>query len=334
MLTRTRRNFREWRQSRPFWAGLFVLMAAVLIMAPPFATFRLGNLILSISTIGGVSALFIGVLLIAATAALWWWPRYRLPAGGGSVLLALVGVVTSNLGGFVLGTVLGIVGGALALAWTDQPRPDQASIHRHHRCGNDIGQNWWWLTPKAKPSKASRVKRTVSAILVLAGVLSQAVGGWQPARADAAPATPRSQVFTLTSSKLELKGLTFTGVVDTPVDGTATQVLRFTANGLVIANLALTATVLDGHPLMITAAAGRDSTSTGFSELLIKRLRGNVALFGALAIPVDFSPGNPLLEVARPILNNIDLTFTDVNALTAEIRLAQLTIPGSTSVVS
>ncbi len=38
------------------------------------------------------------------------------------VLLALVSLITSDLGGFLIGMLLAIVGGSLGFAWTDDPR--------------------------------------------------------------------------------------------------------------------------------------------------------------------------------------------------------------------
>jgi len=39
------------------------------------------------------------------------------------VLLSLIALVTANFGGFLLGTLLGLIGGAACVAWSDPPRP-------------------------------------------------------------------------------------------------------------------------------------------------------------------------------------------------------------------
>ncbi|GGM44264.1 hypothetical protein GCM10012275_14120 [Longimycelium tulufanense] len=114
-------RFRDWRQGRPFWAGLLVALGALALLYLPFGTIKLGELIISISTVGGVSSLLIGFVMLAAAVSLWVRPQYRLVAGISTILLSLAAVVTANLGGFLIATVLGIVGGALALAWTDKP---------------------------------------------------------------------------------------------------------------------------------------------------------------------------------------------------------------------
>ncbi|SHE76337.1 DUF6114 domain-containing protein [Streptoalloteichus hindustanus] len=114
--------FRRWRRGRPFGAGLLVGLGGVVVLAPPYATFRFGDVMIAINTIGGVSSLLIGVLLLVAAGSLWLRPQFRLAAGLAAMVLSLVAVVAANLGGFLVGTLLGVLGAALALAWTDAPR--------------------------------------------------------------------------------------------------------------------------------------------------------------------------------------------------------------------
>lgn len=122
MLLRIWRGFTAWRRGRPFWAGLFVAGGALIILFPPFVGVKLGDMVISIKTIGGVSALLIGALLAICAAALWLQPQFRLASGLVAVLLSLVALVVTNLGGFLVGTILSLLGGALAVAWTDEPK--------------------------------------------------------------------------------------------------------------------------------------------------------------------------------------------------------------------
>ncbi|MFI6096825.1 DUF6114 domain-containing protein [Lentzea sp. NPDC051213] len=122
MLLRIWRGFTAWRRGRPFWAGLFVAAGAFIILFPPFVGVKLGDMVISIKTIGGVSALLIGTLLAICAVSLWLQPKFRLAAGIVTVLLSLVALVVTNLGGFLLGTILSLLGGALAVAWTDEPK--------------------------------------------------------------------------------------------------------------------------------------------------------------------------------------------------------------------
>ncbi|WP_394616014.1 DUF6114 domain-containing protein [Lentzea sp. JNUCC 0626] len=122
MLLRAWRGFTAWRRGRPFWAGLFVAGGALIILFPPFVGVKLGDMVISIQTLGGVSALLIGALLAICAATLWLQPKFRLAAGIVTVLLSLVALVVTNLGGFLVGTILSLLGGALAVAWTDEPK--------------------------------------------------------------------------------------------------------------------------------------------------------------------------------------------------------------------
>jgi peptidoglycan/LPS O-acetylase OafA/YrhL len=122
VLLRFWRAFTAWRRGRPFWAGLFVAIGALIITFPPYATLKFGDMVVSIQTLGGVSALLIGVLLAICAVSLWTTPKFRLAAGIVTVLLSLVAIVVTNLGGFIFGTLFSLLGGALAVAWTDAPK--------------------------------------------------------------------------------------------------------------------------------------------------------------------------------------------------------------------
>lgn len=127
MLLRFWRGFTAWRRGRPFWAGLFVAIGALIILIPPYANLKLGDMVISIQTLGGVSALLIGSLLAVCAVSLWVAPKFRLAAGIVTVLLSLVALVVTNLGGFIFGTLFCLLGGALAVAWTNEPKkPKQA----------------------------------------------------------------------------------------------------------------------------------------------------------------------------------------------------------------
>lgn len=115
--------FRQWRRSRPFWAGMFTLLAGLIVLFPPFASLKFGDVVVSLNTLGGVSALVIGVVLLTCAASFWTRPQFRKPAGIVTLLLSLVAIVTANLGSMLIGTLLGIIGAALGFAWTPQQRP-------------------------------------------------------------------------------------------------------------------------------------------------------------------------------------------------------------------
>ncbi|WP_405684481.1 DUF6114 domain-containing protein [Streptomyces sp. NBC_00057] len=112
-----RRRFRTWRGNRPFWAGLFTMVGGVPIAYFPYANMHLGNLTLAMSTTAGAGSLIIGVLLITLGLTMWFHHIVRVFAGVAAILLALISIPVANIGGFVMGFLFALLGGALSLSW-------------------------------------------------------------------------------------------------------------------------------------------------------------------------------------------------------------------------
>ncbi|PKV87963.1 DUF6114 domain-containing protein [Streptomyces sp. TLI_146] len=112
-----RLRFRAWRGRRPFWAGLFTIAGGVPIMYFPYANMHLGNITLAMSTTAGAGSLIIGVLLVTLGVTMWFHHIVRVFAGIAAILLALISLPVANFGGFVIGFLFALFGGALAVAW-------------------------------------------------------------------------------------------------------------------------------------------------------------------------------------------------------------------------
>ncbi len=112
-----KRKFRAWRGTRPFWAGLFVILGGLPIAYFPYAHLQIGHLTLAMSTTAGAGSLIIGVLLVVLGVSLWFQKHVRTFAGVAAILLALVSIPVSNLGGFLIGFLFALVGGAMAVSW-------------------------------------------------------------------------------------------------------------------------------------------------------------------------------------------------------------------------
>lgn len=112
-----RQAFRAWRRTRPFWAGVLVLLAAAPIIYFPYFNVSLGALSVAMSTTAGAGSLIIGLTLIVLGGLLWFQPIIRFFAGCVAVFLGVLSLPISNFGGFFAGTVLAATGGLLALAW-------------------------------------------------------------------------------------------------------------------------------------------------------------------------------------------------------------------------
>ncbi|WP_030621310.1 DUF6114 domain-containing protein [Streptomyces sclerotialus] len=114
---RQRRSFRVWRGQRPYWAGLLTLLAGIPIMYIPYANLTIGSLTVRMATTAGAGSLIIGVLLVVLGLTMWFQPASRVFAGVAAILLSLVSLVVSNFGAFLIGFLLGLIGGALAVSW-------------------------------------------------------------------------------------------------------------------------------------------------------------------------------------------------------------------------
>ncbi|MFD6532543.1 DUF6114 domain-containing protein [Streptomyces sp. NPDC060184] len=124
-LTTSRRGFRSWRGSRPFWAGLFTMAGGIPIAYFPYANMHLGNVTLAMSTTAGAGSLIIGVLLVTLGLTMWFHHIVRVFAGVAAILLGLISIPVANFGGFVMGFVLALLGGALSVSWAPgQPQTD------------------------------------------------------------------------------------------------------------------------------------------------------------------------------------------------------------------
>ncbi|WP_372495695.1 DUF6114 domain-containing protein [Kitasatospora humi] len=122
-----RRTFKEWRGARPFWGGLLVFLGGGEILftekMPLPVILHIGMQGLAGFLVPSVMALC-GLLLIFS-------PGQRLFYSVLSVLLTLASWVTSNLGGFFIGLLLGLIGSILAFGWL----PNQPARRRLLRRG-------------------------------------------------------------------------------------------------------------------------------------------------------------------------------------------------------
>lgn len=124
---RIRRPFRRWRRGRPFFAGLSIALAGLDIYYWPHSS--VGKM-LSMG-LPGISSIFISVFLVIFALTVWFYPTYRVFSGIAAIMLALLSLVATNLGGFFIGFLCGMLGGAFAVAWT--PRAEYTAETRRQR---------------------------------------------------------------------------------------------------------------------------------------------------------------------------------------------------------
>ncbi|MCH6162007.1 DUF6114 domain-containing protein [Streptomyces marispadix] len=125
---------RNWRRRRPFWAGLLLMASGAELIAVPLSPF---GVLVSLG-VGGIAAMAIGLALILAGGFLWAAPHARAYVSLNALLLSVLSFAATNLGGFVLGTALGIAGSAMGFGWT--PGPDAARKYASDTgCSRDAG---------------------------------------------------------------------------------------------------------------------------------------------------------------------------------------------------
>jgi hypothetical protein len=117
------RAFRDWRRSRPFWGGLLLLLAGVeLIAIPLLSVLAHGSVKVVIYIgIGGVFGVLIGGLLVACGLLTWFHPVQHVFYAIAGALLALGSFIATNLGGFFIGMLFGVIGASLSFGWTPGP---------------------------------------------------------------------------------------------------------------------------------------------------------------------------------------------------------------------
>ncbi|MFI6447185.1 DUF6114 domain-containing protein [Kitasatospora sp. NPDC050543] len=118
--------WRGWRGRRPFWGGTLVLLGGAEILftlrAPLPVVLHIG--------MQGLAGYLVPGLMVICGALILLNPTQRLFYSLLSVLLALGSWLTSNLGGFLLGMLLGLAGGCLTFGWLPDQPPRRRLLRR------------------------------------------------------------------------------------------------------------------------------------------------------------------------------------------------------------
>lgn len=112
---RGRRRFRRWRRERPFWGGLFLMLGGAQLFLS--TQLSLGDIEISFGPEGFLAVLLPLVLLLCGVL-LWVTPQHRHFYSIIGTVTAVYSLLGLNLGGWFLGMLFGIIGGALGFSWT------------------------------------------------------------------------------------------------------------------------------------------------------------------------------------------------------------------------
>jgi hypothetical protein len=132
---RFRLGFRAWRHRRPFWGGTLVVLGGGEILftykAPLPVVLHFG--------LYGLAGILVPAMLVLVGAMILGDPAHRTFYAVLAVLAALGTWLTSNLGGFIIGMLLGVLGGSLAFGWQVGERPPSRRRRRRELRGGADG---------------------------------------------------------------------------------------------------------------------------------------------------------------------------------------------------
>ncbi|MFZ3468987.1 DUF6114 domain-containing protein [Streptomyces sp. 4.24] len=297
-----RRRLRAWRRTRPFWGGLLVILGGTELLLVPLSPL---TVLVSLG-LGGIAAIGIGIALIAAGAFLWLLPQARAYVSIHALLLSVLSFVATNLGGFLLGMLLGIAGSALAFGWTPLPDPEAAEEGAPYLPSLDGSGPRTLAAALPVVLLASLVAGAGAPRAEAAGTAREAPAARAARAAPEAPASPEAPAApaaptaartppTVTTSLFAPQGFTFAGVTHVP-----------TADGpLKVLVLRMRAATLTDYRLR--TRDGRDEYGLAARRL---DLRGDVTLYltrfsGCIEglLCVTFSPdGLPAPPVIPPFV--------------------------------
>lgn len=123
-----RRDFRPWRKQRPFVGGVLVALAGLeMLLSGPIKLDQLGmNVVLqfgvegSQATILPLALILLGILSIAQ-------PVHRIFYGVIALVISVYSIAGVNLGGWVVGFLLGVVGGVVVVSWAPPEEDAEAA---------------------------------------------------------------------------------------------------------------------------------------------------------------------------------------------------------------
>lgn len=108
------RAVRRFMRTRPFWGAIILAFGGWFVLKPVVGSTAM---VLELG-VGGVSGYILGGGMIAAAAVAMVLPKQRHFPAIIAMMLSVASLPLANLGGWIIGMFLGIVGSGLVFAWT------------------------------------------------------------------------------------------------------------------------------------------------------------------------------------------------------------------------
>ncbi|MEH7096256.1 DUF6114 domain-containing protein [Neobacillus vireti] len=119
-----RERFKKWRARRPFWGATLCSLSGLIILYVPAQLYELaagpGSMLFTGFFFGGLT-LLMGVLSYVM-------PKLSTLLGILAIFASVLSILGA-LGGLLIGTILGIIGGAILIAW----KPELAANHSNQK---------------------------------------------------------------------------------------------------------------------------------------------------------------------------------------------------------
>lgn len=122
-------KFKNWRARRPFWGAALCILSGLIILWVPAKLYEVAAAPGSILFVG----FFLGGLTLLMGVLGFIMPRLSTLLGILAIFSSVLSIMGA-LGGFLIGTILGIVGGSMLIAW--KPQLDSEVISTETNGGN------------------------------------------------------------------------------------------------------------------------------------------------------------------------------------------------------
>lgn len=124
-----RSAFRRWRADRPFWGGVLLALGGAEVLLTMKASVK----VMLHAGMQGLAGYLLPTLMVLLGLLILFNPGQRLFYSITGVLVTLGTWLTSNLGGFFVGLLLGVVGSCLAFGWLPDQEPRRRRRRRRRR---------------------------------------------------------------------------------------------------------------------------------------------------------------------------------------------------------
>jgi hypothetical protein len=119
-----RERFKNWRARRPFWGAALCILSGLIILWVPAKLYEVAAAPGSILFVG----FFLGGLTLLMGILSYIMQRLTTLLGILAIFASVLSIMGA-LGGFLIGTILGIIGGSLLIAWTPEFISNEARQH-------------------------------------------------------------------------------------------------------------------------------------------------------------------------------------------------------------